>query len=79
MIETKNRLTIRQEWIGKNVTMRFPVDGVTVEIPHDTLVELVRMTAPYLKTSSWQVQGSYSIAHPNSTLRLALKHWAKSS
>ncbi len=77
MIENKNRLTIRQEWIRKNVVMRFPVDGVIVEIPHDTLVELVRMTAPYLGTPSWRVDGWYSIANPNRMLRIAFKHWAK--
>ena len=77
MIETKNRLTIRQEWVGKNVVMRFPVDDVIVEMPHDTLVELVRMTAPYLETPSWQVDGWYSTAHPNKMLRTALRHWAK--
>lgn len=77
MIETKNRLTIRQEWVGKNVVMRFPVDDVIIEIPHDTLVELVGITAPYLETYSWQVQGAYSTAHPNHRLRSVLRHWAK--
>ena len=77
MIESKNRLTIRQEWMGKGVVLRFPVDGQTVEIEHDLLIKIIHATnTPYLESSSWQVDGWYSIAHPNHTLRAILSSFA---
>ena len=76
MIETRNRLTIRQDWIGNGVIMRFPIDNAIIEVPHDTLVDIIRMTAPYLDTASWQVDGEYSTAHPNRNLRNILSAFA---
>ena len=75
MIETRNRLTISKDWIGKNVKVRFPFDDVMVEIPHDRLVDIVSVSANYLNIYSWQVNGAYSIGHPNATVRRRLKEW----
>lgn len=76
MIERRNRLTIRTEWVGKNVILQFPVDDVTVQIPHDDLITVIGKTAPYLESYSWQSNGGYSTAHPNKLLRTVLKRWA---
>ena len=68
MLEIRNRLTISQEWVGRGVTLRFPAHGKMFEVPHDTLIEIIRATAPYLKTRSWVASGAYSTAHPNKRL-----------
>ena len=76
MIETRNRLTIRQDWLGKGVVMRFPVNDKTIEVAHDTLVEIVGLTAPYLDSPSWKVDGWYSTPNPNHRLRSILESFA---
>ena len=72
-----NRLTIRQEWKGKGVVLKFPVDGKTVEMQHDMLVEIIRVSGrPYLKSPSWPVDGRYSIDPHHHTLRNILSAFA---
>ena len=68
MIEIRNRLTIRQDWVGRGIVVRFPAHGRVFEVPHETLIEIIRATAPYLETRSWLASGEYSTAHPNKRL-----------
>ena len=75
MIEVRNRLTIRQDWIGKGVVLRFPVDDELIEIQHDILIEIIRFAAPYLESPTWQVDGWYSTANPNHQLRTILSQF----
>jgi len=76
MIEVRNRLTIRQDWIGKGIVLRFPVDDELIEIQHDILIEIVRLTARYLESPTWQVDGWYSTGNPNHKLRTILSQFA---
>ena len=76
MIEARNRLTIRPNWIGKGITTRFSVHGKNYQLPHDKLIEIVRTYAPhYLETRSWLEIGEYSTKNPNRRLIKGLAEW----
>ena len=56
--------------------IRFPVHGITYQLPHDRLVEIVRIWAPhYLETRSWLETGEYSTKNPNQRLVEGLAEW----
>ena len=63
-----SRVTIRKEWIGKDLYLQFPVKGIQYRIPHDTLLKIVSEVAPWLESRSWQALGWYSTPHPSQAL-----------
>ena len=63
-----NRLTIKQEWVGRNVVVQFQCHGITYRVPHDELVRVIGETVNYLNTYSWNSGGAYGTANPSRRL-----------
>lgn len=63
-----SRVTIRKEWIGKDLSLEFPVRGIRYRIPHDTLLKIVSEISPWLQSRSWQALGWYSTPNPSRAL-----------
>ena len=64
-IQLKSRLTIRKDYVGKNLYIAFPslISGRWIVIPHDILLSIVEQVSPtWLKSYSWIEEGGYSIA-----------------
>jgi len=64
-IQLKSRLTIRRDYIGKNLYIAFPSSshGKWIVIPHDILLSIVEQVSPmWLQSHSWIEDGGYSIA-----------------
>jgi hypothetical protein len=72
MIQLKSRVTVDKKYLGKNLYMAFPNDGLFYVIAHDTLVEIFESRG-HLDTDSWKVNGSYSNARPSKALLAELK------
>ena len=70
-VQLKGRLSIYRKYKCKDIWMCFPVGKVSIRrwylIPHDTLIEIVGMVTPWLKSESWEI-GGYSSAKPSRKL-----------
>ena len=76
-VQLKGRATILQKYQGQDLYISFPiVDNGRRDwhlLPHDELVELVRINTNWMNTRSWKEHGGYSSANPNRKLQAALK------
>ena len=74
-VQLKGRLTIRENYVGKDLYICFPHRGDHRDdwylVPHDRLFDLVGATTNWLNTSSWQ-KGRYSSAKPSRRLLMKL-------
>lgn len=77
LVQLKAVLTISTRYVEKNIYMAFPLaeSNDWILIPHDTLLEKVKLFCPsYLKTKSWS-RGGYSTAKPPKKLISALQEY----
>ena len=77
LVQLKAVLTISTKYIGKDIYMAFPLaeSNDWILIPHDTLLEKVKLFCPsYLETKSWS-RGGYSTAKPPKKLISALQEY----
>lgn len=63
-VQLKGRLMISKEYIGKDLYLCFPHEEDWYLVPHDTLVEIIGATTPWLDSLSWS-KGAYSSARPS--------------
>ena len=67
-VQLKARLTIDRKYLGRGLWLVFPANGSWYLIEHDELVRAVGEATPWLTSSSWTEQGSYSSARPSRAL-----------
>ena len=83
-VQLKARLTIKEEYRGRDLWMNFPVRksgqiDAWYLIEHDELVRLVGETTPWLGSSSWTDKGMYSSANPSHALLERLANYRVSA
>lgn len=77
-IQLKSRLTIRRDYIGKDLHIAFPspVPGKWMIVPHDLLLDAVGKVSPHwLQSRSWREGGGYNIANMSKTIYAALREY----
>jgi len=70
-----NRLIIKKEWIGKNLTLYISdkITGSFYKVPHDQLLEIIKIHSPAaLKSKSWIDGEVYSWPQPSKIIDNAL-------
>ena len=76
-VQLKGRATILKKYRGRDLYIAFPIAdnerGVWYLLPHDELVEHVRINTNWMNTQSWKEHGGYSAAKPNRKLQAALE------
>lgn len=74
-VQLKSRLTIARKYIGKGLSIAFPVDGLWYLVEHDALVDLVRRHAPkWLASNAWtEGKEEYHTPAPSAALLAALR------
>ena len=74
-VQLKARLTIDRKYLGQGLWLNFPANGSWYLIEHDELVQAVGEATPWLTSSSWTEQGSYSSARPSRVLLARLAEY----
>lgn len=73
-IVVRTRLTIEKKYLGKGISIKFPVAGEWCVVPHDELVRIVGEVTPALKNRSWNEDGRCHWPDPaTSRLRSAIQ------
>ncbi len=75
-VQLKARLSIAKKYIGKDLYMAFPVDGIWYLLPHDQLVDIAHAVTPWMDTQSWVERGGYSSGNPSKAMRERLKDFS---
>ena len=75
-VQLKARLSIAKKYIGKDLYMAFPVDGIWYLLPHDQLVDIAHAVTPWMDTQSWVERGGYSSGNPSKAMREGLKDFS---
>ena len=73
-VQLKGRVEIYKKYIGKNICMIFPIDGVWYLVPHDELLE--RVPRKWKESESWLKKGKYNTPRPSSDTRDKLRPYA---
>jgi len=74
-IQLKSRLNIQQKYCGKDIWMAFPHNKAWYLIEHDRLVEKIRVSTTWLKSSSWINGHGYSSVSMNPNLLESLAEY----
>ena len=72
-VQLKTKMTIKKEYIGKDLFLAFPVDGSWCLVEHDLLVSIIGRHSTWLTSESWKAGGAYSSAKPGAAIRDALQ------
>jgi hypothetical protein len=74
-VQLKGRAAIDKKYIGKNLHVVFPLNGLWYLIEHDVLVQVVAEKCNWLNTGSWIENGCYHSASPGKALLEALAEY----
>lgn len=72
-VQLKARIAIAKKYLGKDLYMAFPVDGIWHLMPHDQLVDIAREVTAWLDSPSWLERGWYSSGNPSKAMRERIK------
>ncbi len=75
-VQLKARVTIDRKYLGKDLYMAFPHNGIWYLIHHDELVRIAGETTNWLRTPSWREHGGYSSANPNQEMLAGLSDFS---
>ena len=71
--QLKSRMTIKKEYMGKDLFLAVPVDGSWYLVEHYLLVSIIGRYSTWLESETWKTDGTYSSAKHGVAIRSALQ------